>query len=272
MSESHPSMPAGEPGATIVPVGVSPGDLSTPQGADPPVGEPTAGGGEAVVAPAWAPGDLGEEVRFFRERNWRELSALDGMLMTHMPEQSSRSLLVTSCSPGDGKTVTAVSMACSLARSNRVILVDANLRSGRLHTLFHLDAEPGLVDLVMHKAPLREVIRPTAMSNLMVIPRGSFLENTASCFLHERFRRLVQGLSQSFAYVLFDAPFYLGPSDASLIAPQCSGTVVVISAEKTRWEVVNMVKSRVEGARGRVVGVVMNQRRYYIPQWAYRFL
>jgi len=73
-------------------------------------------------------------------------------------------------------------------------------------------------------------------------------------------------------WILIDTPPISISSDAIAIAAKADGVIMVIKAEKTRWEVAQNTKQRIEGGNGNIIGVVLNGRRFYIPKWLYQRL
>ncbi|MBF0156601.1 MAG: CpsD/CapB family tyrosine-protein kinase [Magnetococcales bacterium] len=214
------------------------------------------------------------------EKNFREEATIEGNLVTASRGRDVRTLLVTSCSPGEGKTVAAISLAVTLARmpDRRILLVEGNLRGPKIASLLGLEAEPGLSDLISRRVPIEGVLQSTQWKNLQVITQGSPMDNPLSVFRTQEFPGWIKGFRDgttsvpAFDYVIFDTPFYLGPSDTSIMACHFDGVLLVVQGEKTKWVVAQMVRDRLKGVGGNPLGVILNRRKFYIPQWFYRFI
>jgi Mrp family chromosome partitioning ATPase len=182
-----------------------------------------------------------------------------------------RALLVTSCDHGEGKTFSASNMARALASQGLgpVLLVDANPDAPRLHRLFDTGDGAGLFDLLDGGAPVPYEV-PDA-PGLQVLPLGEDAAGRGHLLRDER--RLIQALGslkRAFGWVVADGPSVFGPFDASTIAPRFDGVIVVVQTGRTRWEVVQTAQRRLSTVGSKVLGVVMNRRRYYIPRLLYR--
>jgi Mrp family chromosome partitioning ATPase len=88
----------------------------------------------------------------------------------------------------------------------------------------------------------------------------------------QRFSELILLARNSWDCVICDSSPYLGPSDAPFLARHFEGALLVINSHRTRYQIARLVVERFTAAQGRLVGVILNRRRYYIPSWFYRFL
>lgn len=208
------------------------------------------------------------------EQNRRELTMVEGNLVSAAGGTAPRTLMVTSCHPGDGKTVVAAALAAALAGTahNRVLLVDGHLERPALHRHMGVAAAPGLADVVQGDARLGTAVRRSAQPNLFILPPGGNGPQTASALRAPRLPAVLARLRDAFDYVVLDGAPYLEHADTPFIARLFDGVILVIACEQTRWEVAQLVKGRIETVGGRLLGVVMNRRRYYIPRSLYRFL
>jgi tyrosine-protein kinase Etk/Wzc len=133
--------------------------------------------------------------------------------------------------PNIGKSFVSSNLAWVLAElGKRVVLVDGDLRRGRLHRSFGLPRQPGLSDCVQGSATLDEVLRTTDLPGLQVITMGSVLPNPTELLSSQRFQDLVETLSSRFDIVLFDTPPLLAVTDATLIGRSASVNLMVLRA------------------------------------------
>lgn len=207
-----------------------------------------------------------------KRKGARDLSGLQGNLESLSGGRRVKNLLITSCYDGEGKTVVSVSIALALAgqADAKVLLVDANFSRPFLHEEFSISMAPGLCDLLTDNTTLpSHVIRSTDVRNLSVVPSGPpssrHIEALRSGFFGERMGDMGAG----FDYVIFDgAPAY-GASDSLLMVKHFDGVLLVIECERTKWEVAERAKARLLQADGKVLGAVLNKRKYYIPRAIY---
>ena len=180
------------------------------------------------------------------------------------------SLLITSATPGEGKTTTAANLAIVLAQSGRsVILVDADMRKPRQHTLFELPQSPGLTDAIVasHTPPTRYV-RATNVPNLSLLTSGKVPPNPAELLGSQRMQQLIAQLHEPAEMIIFDAPPVLAVTDAQVLANQVNGVVLIIDSEQTSRATVARAVEALARTNANLLGAVLNRlvrspRGYY---------
>ncbi len=188
---------------------------------------------------------------------------------------SHRAILVTSVGPGDGKSTTISNLAASLAATGkRVLLVDAEVRRPRQHTIFGVDRAPGLADALgaSRGRRLSDWVRPSGVENLDLITTGRPLPNPGD-FLARVLPRLaaeMQALRDGHDVLLLDTPPLLLIHDTVLLATLVDGVVFVVNAHRRDAESLQRARTLLEGSGVRVLGVVLNDvepqgiyKRYY---------
>ena len=235
-------------------------------GAPSPVGR-----GRSTVAPGPPQGGRG--------RTSGEYSRLKINILSANPDAKVKTLLFSSPTGGEGASTVLTDFAILLAgQGEKVLLVDANFRFPSLHERFRLGSENGLVELLLRKSTLQQVIKETGVRNLSVITSGmadrgpstvddglfdpSNLSNALDPYLEK--------MKEEMDWVLFDAPPVNHFDEGLVLSGKVDGVVMVLQAEKTRWEVAQSAKKRLEDSGGRILGVVLNKRRFYIPKWLYK--
>jgi capsular exopolysaccharide synthesis family protein len=180
------------------------------------------------------------------------------------------------CSPGrrEGTSTVLIHFAQTLAvEGNRVLLVDANLRNPYLHQTFHLPRENGLAEMIFSGSSFRNLdqfIKPTNLDNLWIITSGQPYAKPNSLLESGYLNDLNEHLKRQWDWILFDSPPMNAYSDSIALACQVDGIVMVVQAERTRWEVVQGTRDRLENCGGRILGIVLNKRRFHIPGFIYR--
>jgi succinoglycan biosynthesis transport protein ExoP len=188
-------------------------------------------------------------------------------------EEGARSVVVTSTGPSEGKTLVACNLAISLAQSGqRVLLVDADLRRPRVHNVFGLPQEPGLSNLMVGACKASESVRPSEVRNLWTVAAGRIPPNPAEIVGSRRFQDFLISLGSHFDWVIIDSPPVLAVTDASVVAHNASGVLFVVSAEKVNRHAARAALERLDGARARFFGAVLNQVNldrdaYYYSQY-----
>jgi exopolysaccharide/PEP-CTERM locus tyrosine autokinase len=146
-------------------------------------------------------------------------------------------LAVTSPGPNEGKTLTAINLAISLAMevNYTVLLVDADLRHPNVHTYFGLEPEFGLSDYLLSDKPLQELLVHPGIQGLVVLPGGKPLANSSEMLSSPKMSRLVEELKTRYPsrIVLFDLPPLLATADAIAFAPYVDAALLVLEEGKT---------------------------------------
>ncbi len=185
-----------------------------------------------------------------------------------------KNMMILSSNPNEGTTSVVVDFAITLAKNIKlkILLIDGNLRHPMLHNAFGLDKEKGLCDLVLGLVDHAAVQKKTGIPNLWVITSGMCHNPPSHIFISESLPVWIKALSDMYDYVIFDAPPINLYPDSVTIASQFDGIILVIQAERTRWEQAVKAKEDLENAGAKILGVVLNKRRYLIPKKIYNRL
>ncbi len=171
-------------------------------------------------------------------------------------------LLVTSALAGEGKSLTALNLAKTLASSDeRVLLVDADLRRPQLSALVRTRREPGLADLIAGGGRPEEAVQ-SLTRELSLLPAGTpVARNPADLLSTDAFRALLARLRGTYDRIVFDTPPVGAGADALVLAPLVDGVLVVARSGRVTRDAVGRVLERIAQARGRVLGIVLNRAR-----------
>lgn len=182
-------------------------------------------------------------------------------------------VLITAAERGEGVTQIVAGLGVVGAESNpelKILLVDFNLRSPGLADALGIEARAGVADVIRHQAALAEAIHSTDLPNLSFLSAGQSIEQPLALLRSPELRSVLKELSEQYDHVLLDvAPANSFP-DAQILAGCVDGTVLVTHTGVTRRETVAEAKKRIEQSRGRLLGVVLNQRRFPIPAFLYK--
>jgi polysaccharide biosynthesis transport protein len=155
--------------------------------------------------------------------------------LRYLESTDARSVLVTSPQGGEGKSTVAANLAWSLAQSNfSVILVDTDLRSPRVGGIVHVDGTVGLTDVILGYARLGDAIQRTDHPDLAVLLAGSEQPNPSELLGSAELATIIETLEERFDYVIIDSPSVLSYTDAAVVSVVASGTIVAVTAGKTK--------------------------------------
>lgn len=194
-------------------------------------------------------------------------------VMFSSTDEGSRSVLVTSTQPSEGKSVVAVNLAMSLAQAGqRVLLIDGDMRKPRLHDLLKVDQDPGLSSLLVGKAKANDAVHRATVTNLWVLPSGPTPPNPAELLGSTRFRDLLKTLQDHFDWLVIDSPPVMAVTDASVIAHRTTGVVFVIGSEQVNRHTAKTAIERLRDSKATILGAVLNrvnvqQNPYYYAHY-----
>ena len=166
-------------------------------------------------------------------------------------------LLVTSATPEDEKSLTLANLAVTMAQGGRrTILVDCDLRRPRQAEIFGVAAQPGLSELILGGGDHAPLVA-TGVEGLQLLPAGAVPSNPADLLSSRRMEAAIATLKAQADVVLFDAPPVLAVTDAALLACKLDGVLLVVTAGQTRREHALRAKDLLEKIHVRVVGAVL---------------
>ena len=202
-----------------------------------------------------------------------EYQRMKHLIRNAHPAKKIKTILFVSAKEGEGTTTTLRNFAITLAAGGEtVVLVDANLRNPTVHDLFNLDKKGGFTELVRGENSLAETVKKTEIEHLYVVTNGIPHSNPSSLLESKLLDSLIAQMTERADWVLFDSAPINSYNDSSTLATKVDGVMMVIEAETTRWEVAKSARERIESEKVKLLGVVLNRRKMYIPEWAYRRL
>jgi capsular exopolysaccharide synthesis family protein len=198
-------------------------------------------------------------------------------IMFSSPDQQPKTIVVCSANAKEGKTTTVIYLGTTMAQSGqRVLLIDTDMRRPRLHVSTGVSREPGLSNLILGEDNYDEVIRPTEVPNLFVLPCGPLPPNPAELLLTKRFETVLAELGKRFTKIILDSPPLQPVTDAVLLAKRSEGVVLVARSAKTNRDELRRATKMIRTVGGNIFGLVVNEldRRardsyYYYSYYGY---
>lgn len=185
-------------------------------------------------------------------------TARTGVLLSSV-DLPSRTLVVTSSVPGEGKTTFSSNLANAHAHTKKTLLVDADMRRPSVAKAYGLDPlSLGLSELVAGTAKLSDCIHKVEGSNLMVMTSGAIPPNPLELLHSARFTQALEVLAQNFEIIIIDSPPVELVSDAMVIAAVASDVIFVTKAVSTPYPLARKSLQRLRRANAHIVGVVLN--------------
>jgi receptor protein-tyrosine kinase len=191
----------------------------------------------------------GEEFRSLRTR------------LNHMQSQQDlHTIVVTSASPAEGKTFTAINLALAQAQlESPVLIADLDLRRPVIHNMFQCERSPGFSDFVLAEKPLEECIRRIEGSNLYFLPAGTQVKNPLELLNMRQVKYTIDAFRKVFNWVILDTPPLLFSADANLLATITDGTLIVVRIGSTTYD--NVIRAMQSLCENNVLGIVANGAR-----------
>jgi polysaccharide biosynthesis transport protein len=174
---------------------------------------------------------------------------------------SPKTILISSATPAEGKSVMVASLGRLLASNGkRVLLIDCDWRSPRLHQIFRCSNRDGLASLLVDKASdLENTIHHDALSGVDVMPSGPWNPRSAHLLSSDRMRHLLEALEQHYEFIILDTPPALVTADVLALSRLVEKVVFVVRWGHTRQEAVLEALKQIVDAEGDVAGVVMSR-------------
>jgi protein-tyrosine kinase len=171
-----------------------------------------------------------------------------------------RAVAMVSADTGDGRTWFASNLAVSLAQlGRRTLLVDADLRSPRIHTLFGLNMGPGLSGILSGRAETKAIQQIPGMPDLFVMTSGTTPPNPLELIERPAFGLLLNELASKFDHVIVDTPSAHNGADGAVIASKCGACVVLARKDISRLAAMQELLTALADMRSKVAGVVFNE-------------
>jgi capsular exopolysaccharide synthesis family protein len=168
---------------------------------------------------------------------------------------------VTSAAAGEGKSTTVANLAIALAQTGRrVIVVDADLRRPGQHTLFGLDRDDGLANVLLGEnaqLPLRD----TPAAGVRLLASGPTPANPLEVLGSRRFDQVLALARAQADFVVVDTPPAGALADAAVLAPRLEGMLLVVSAGRTRRDMARRAREQLERVNANLLGVVLTDVR-----------
>jgi protein-tyrosine kinase len=198
-----------------------------------------------------------------------EMRRLYSNIRHHHGNPDMRSFLVTSSHRGEGKSTISSHLALTVARfkGKKSLIVDADLRRPRLHEIFGVPKEPGLLECLEGKLDPLEAVKSTPVENLKVIPAGSRVVSPAHLFEGDILAEIFKKIRFYYDIVIVDSAPVIPVSDPMLISSEVDGVILVLLAGKTPRKVAMRARDILLDANANLLGVVVNNLSEVLPYY-----
>ena len=203
------------------------------------------------------------------------LRGLRTTLEATLASDESKVIMVSSPAPGMGKSFVSTNLAALLASiKKRVLIIDADMRNGRLHETFSITKQPGLSDLLSGKASLGDVIVSLPEIGVDVIPRGAMVLNPAELLVLGELDDILDQLKTFYNHVVIDSPPILGATDAAIMGKHADATFLVVKEGRYTAQELEVSFRRLQQVGVKPNGFIINDMKEgssYYPYYGYAY-
>ena len=192
-----------------------------------------------------------------------------------MAKGDHKTFVITSSINGEGKTVTSVNLAMTMAHDlndKSVLLIDCDMRKGKVAKYLGINNSPGLSEILQDGIDSSETFVSPNIKNLTIMPQGKAPKNPAELISSKKMASLLTSLKARFDYIFIDSPPVMPLADSCLLGSVADGTILVIQAGRTQREMIKTVEHRLVQARAKLVGYIMTGVECHLPHYLYRYV
>lgn len=179
-----------------------------------------------------------------------------------------RTILITSTLPGEGKTCISINLATAFAQTGKkVVIVDADLRKGRVDKFFYVEKRAGLSNFLsgineigkLENLDILNLVCKTQIENLSIIQAGSIPPNPSELLSSKKMEELIEKLKQTFDIIIFDGTPSSIVTDSVIVSRIVDSTIIVVEYNGTKKNDLIKVKKAIENVGGKIAGVIINK-------------
>ena len=181
-----------------------------------------------------------------------------------------KTLLITSAVPNEGKSTISANLAITMALSGaKTLLIDGDLRRGALREAFDIHSKIGFSEVLKQEVNWREVVVPTTLSSLFVLPRGNTLSQPSEHLLRESTDAFLKDIYNHYDYIVIDSSPVLAADDTTSLAPKIDATLFVVRLSYTSARLTRKALELLYNRQVNVPGVILNYVDTSLPEYYY---
>jgi succinoglycan biosynthesis transport protein ExoP len=209
---------------------------------------------------------------FWQQRLTESVDALRTQLLHTAQTESLGIVMVTSALGGEGKTTLASHLASSLARAwRKTLLIDCDLRNPGAHRLFDVPLEPGFSEVLRGDVEFDDVVKPTPVGRLWMIPAGNWDSHAIQALAQEGVRSIFERLKEQYDFIIIDSSPVLPVADALSLGRHVDGVILSVLSEVSRMPTVQAAQQRLSSLGIRVLGAAMLGAREEVGDISYQY-
>ena len=175
-----------------------------------------------------------------------------------------KKIMITSSMPGEGKSFTSANIATAFAQDgNKVLIVDCDMRKGRIHKIFEISNNKGLSNLLIDNIEknYKKYIKKTKIENLEILPSGIVPPNPSELLNSEANKKLISILEKEYDYIIFDCVPINGLPDSLIMTNLVNKVMIVCAANITPTELLQKTKTSLQNVDADIAGIIINKTK-----------
>ena len=175
-------------------------------------------------------------------------------------ESKCKTVLITSPSPMDGKTTTAINLAAAFAKQvdKKALLIDCDLRRPRVRKYLDLKNKVGLSEYLCKPIPLENLLCETEVDGLTVVCGGDVPPNPSELLASKKMENLMRTFKTTFDYIIIDSPPLNVVTDALSVAPYCDGVAAVVREKNSQYRDIDRMLEKIKMSGTKMLGFILN--------------
>jgi len=186
-----------------------------------------------------------------------------------------KTFAITSSINGEGKTVTSINLVIMMARDlngKNILLIDADMRRGKVAKYMGLERSPGLSEILKGEVEPDATFVSPNIDNLTIMPSGKTPKNPAELLGSKKMKTVLESLRSRFDYIFIDSPPVMPIADPCIIGSLVDGVILVVQAGRTQRDIVKHVEQRLRQSHANITGYIVTNVEYHLPKYLYRYV
>ncbi|MEK4385206.1 CpsD/CapB family tyrosine-protein kinase [Solibacillus sp. FSL W7-1464] len=189
-----------------------------------------------------------------------------------MPDKDIQTIVLTSSTPGEGKSTNSSNIAVVYAQAGKkVLLVDSDMRKPTAHHTFGIKNVNGLSTVLIRQHTIEEVVNKTDIEGLSLITSGPIPPNPAELLASKTMDQFIETAKETYDLIIFDAPPVLSVTDAQILSNKCEGTLLIINSGVAEKENVIKAKEMLLVSKANIIGAVLNNYKIDKDHYYYQY-
>ncbi|MFH1359764.1 MAG: CpsD/CapB family tyrosine-protein kinase [Candidatus Omnitrophota bacterium] len=186
-----------------------------------------------------------------------------------------KTVVITSSIHSEGKTITALNLGITMAHAinnPKILVIDADLRRGRLARYLGVDQKIGLSEILQGKAQAEDALFKIDIDNLTFMACGETPHHPVELLGSDKMKQLLTHLKSKFDFILIDTPPLISVTDPGILGAESDGVILVVQAGRTQRGIVRRAMELLHQAKANLLGQVLTNVEYHLPEYIYRYL